>query len=96
LLAIDHAIAGKSVWFQQWQYEKGSALPGAEAQPPRLTLKGQALNHGALTGFVAALLSEPGIEEAQITRSALRRYVTTSVVDFEVIVTLSKPGAAAH
>jgi hypothetical protein len=96
LLAVDQAIGGKSVWFQQWQYEKASASSGAEEPSPRMTLKGQAIDHAALSQFIAALLSEPAIEDAQITRSALRRYVATSVVDFEAVVNLGKPSAEGN
>ena len=93
LLAVDHAIADQSVWFQQWQYEKAEALPRSEAQPTRMTLTGQALDHAALSHFVEALLTERVIEDVRITRSALRHYVSSSVVDFEIVVTLLNPAA---
>lgn len=98
LVAVDGAMAGQAVWFQQWQFDKpaASAPSEAESSPSRMTVQGQALDHATLSRFVASLLSQPVIESARITRSALRRYVSSSVVDFEVVATLRKPAAEAR
>jgi Tfp pilus assembly protein PilN len=54
-----------------------------------MTIRGQARDHSALSGFVRRLFTQPEIDDVRILRTALSNSRQTSTVDFELAVVLS-------
>ncbi|MCP4407750.1 MAG: hypothetical protein GY807_08315 [Gammaproteobacteria bacterium] len=54
-----------------------------------MEIKGQALDHSALSQFVRALFKQPEIHDVRVIRTALRRVFATSVVDFDLAVVVN-------
>ena len=54
-----------------------------------MTIRGQARDHSALSGFVRRLFTQPEIDDVRILRTALKNSRQTSTVDFELAVVLS-------
>jgi hypothetical protein len=55
----------------------------------QMRIVGQARDHAALSHFVRGLYESPGVSDVHLERTGLRRYTTTSVVDFELAVLLA-------
>lgn len=51
-----------------------------------MTIVGQARDHSALSKFVRALFKQSEIHDVRVVKTSLRRYSTTSVVDFDLAV----------
>jgi len=54
-----------------------------------MTIRGQARDHSALSGFVRRLFAQPEIDDVRILRTALNSSRQTSTVDFELAVVLN-------
>ena len=54
-----------------------------------MTIRGQARDHSALSGFVRRLFAQPEIDDVRIRRTVLNRGNQTSTVDFDLAVVLS-------
>jgi hypothetical protein len=54
-----------------------------------MEIKGQARDHSALSMFVRTLFRQPEIHDVRVLRTALRRYPTTNVVDFDLAVVVN-------
>ena len=54
-----------------------------------MTIRGQARDHSALSGFVRRLFAQPEIDDVRILRTALNSGRQTSIVDFELAVVLN-------
>ena len=54
-----------------------------------MTIRGQARDHSALSGFVRRLFAQPVIDDVRILRTALNSGRQTSIVDFELAVVLN-------
>jgi hypothetical protein len=54
-----------------------------------MEIKGQARDHSALSMFVRTLFLQPEIHDVKVLRTALRRYPTTNVVDFDLAVVVN-------
>jgi len=54
-----------------------------------MTIRGQAQDHSALSGFVRRLFEQPAVDDVRILRTALNRSNQTSTVDFDLAVVLS-------
>lgn len=54
-----------------------------------MTIRGQARDHSALSGFVRRLFAQPEIDDVRILRTTLSDSRQTSTVDFELAVVLS-------
>lgn len=51
-----------------------------------MAITGQARDHSALSKFVRALFKQSEIQDVRVVKTSLRRYSTTSVVDFDLAV----------
>jgi hypothetical protein len=69
-----------------------AAQPPADLGRARMRIVGQARDHAALSRFVHALDENPAVQDVHLERTDLRRYTSTSVVAFELAVSLK--GAA--
>lgn len=54
-----------------------------------MTIRGQARDHSALSGFVRRLFAQPEIDDVRIRRTVLNRGNQTGTVDFDLAVVLS-------
>ena len=54
-----------------------------------MTIRGQARDHSALSGFVRRLFAQPEIDDVRIRRTALNSGPQASIVDFELAVVLN-------
>ncbi len=54
-----------------------------------MTIRGQSLDHSALSGFVRRLFVQPEIDDVRIRRTSLIRRNQADVVDFELAVVLN-------
>ena len=54
-----------------------------------MTIRGQARDHSALSGFVRRLFTQPEIDDVRILRTTLSNSRETNTVDFELAVVLS-------
>ena len=62
---------------------------GAWQVETRMLIQGQALDHAALSEFVDGLFAQPEIVNVRVQKTSLRRYVQTSVVDFDLSIVLN-------
>ena len=62
---------------------------GAWQVETRMLIQGQALDHSALSEFVDGLFAQPEIVDVRVQKTSLRRYVQTSVVDFDLSIVLN-------
>jgi hypothetical protein len=60
-----------------------------------MTIKGQARDHSALSGFVRRLFVQPEIDDVRILRTNLSRSNRADAVDFELAVVINT-GASAR
>ncbi len=58
-----------------------------------MKIHGQALDHGILSRFVRRLLAEPEIRGVRILKTALRKYTSHRVVDFQLIARMNDNAA---
>ncbi len=54
-----------------------------------MEIRGQALDHSALSRFVKSLFEQPEIHNVRVLKTSLRRYPVTSVVDFDLAVVVN-------
>lgn len=54
-----------------------------------LRINGQARDHAALSRFLRALFERTEVRDVRVQRTALRRFTTANVVEFEIAVLLS-------
>lgn len=101
---IDRTIPPGDLWFDRWDLERadgeaahpavnagGTAQPqpvSTAVAPGRMRIVGQARDYAALSRFVRALYENADVQDVHLERTDLRRYTTTSVVSFELAVTL--------
>ena len=52
----------------------------------KMTISGQAYDHSTLSDFVQRLFKQSKIQNVRIVKTSLRRYSTTKVIDFELLV----------
>jgi len=55
----------------------------------KMNIKGQSRDHSALSTFIRQLFEQPEIQDVRIIRTAVRRYSSHSVVDFDLEVIVS-------
>lgn len=65
-----------------------SAADGAVRVQTNMTIRGQARDHSALSGFVKRLFAQTEIDDVRIRRTSVNRNEQVSAVDFELGVTL--------
>jgi Tfp pilus assembly protein PilN len=99
-LLIERALPEGELWFDRWDLhrnDRGSdaapaaasaAADAARGGGAQMRILGQARDHAALSQFVRSLYESPGVQDVHLERTGLRRYTTTSVVDFELAVEL--------
>ena len=51
-----------------------------------MEIRGRAIDHGALAGFVRRLVQQPEIEEVKVLSTGVRPYTSHEVVDFDLAV----------
>ena len=54
-----------------------------------MTIRGQAIDHQALSKFVRALFEEPAINDVNVQRTSLTNYANGRVVEFDITVVLN-------
>lgn len=54
-----------------------------------MTIRGQAIDHQALSSFVRALFEEPAIRDVNVRRTGLTNYANGRVVEFDITVILN-------
>lgn len=54
-----------------------------------MALKGQAIDHSSLAKFVQALLLQPEVDDVTVQKTNLRKYSSTSVVDFSLAIIIN-------
>ena len=54
-----------------------------------MTIRGQAVDHQALSKFVRALFEEPAIKDVNVQRTSLTNYANGRVVEFDITVVLN-------
>ena len=90
--------AGVIVDGQQRGVETGYFVIVAENNPgsapdltveTHMTIRGQAVDHQALSNFVRALFEEPAIKDVNVQRTSLTNYANGRVVEFDVTVVLN-------
>jgi len=54
-----------------------------------MTIRGQALDYSALSGFVSRLLERPEIEDVRVLRSTLKKQRDSRLVEFNLAVTVA-------
>jgi hypothetical protein len=54
----------------------------------QMTIHGHARDHAALSGFVGRLIEQPEVETAQLLNATLQRQPGSSVVDFDLAVSI--------
>ena len=69
---------------------------GAAAKKPEswqiqthMTITGQSRDHAALSGFVKRLFQQPEVDDVRVMKTALRRYTTTRVVDYDLAIVVN-------
>ncbi len=55
----------------------------------RMSVKGQAFDHAALSAFIRRLLEQPQVSDAYLKRTSVREYTMSQVVDFDLEVVVS-------
>lgn len=65
------------------------AAPDAWRIETHMKIKGQALDHAALAGFVTRLIDRPEIQDVRVLSTVLRPGQGRSVVDFDLAVTVA-------
>lgn len=83
-LTFDQAL-DNTVWMQEWNYVAGN-LAGEktdEASSMIILVRGQALDHTALSGFVERLMTQPGVKNVHVRRSAIQDQAS-GTVSFEM------------
>lgn len=81
--------ADRTGYFVVVPYGDSGKKPETWRIETHMTVKGQARDHSALSSFVRQLLEQAEIEDVRVLKTSLRRYMTMSVVDFEVAVVVS-------
>ena len=91
--------AGVIVDGQQRGVETGYFVIVAESDDPlaapdltvetHMTIRGQAIDHQALSKFVRALFEEPAISDVNVQRTSLTSYANGRVVEFDITVVLN-------
>lgn len=95
-LLVDRTLPAGELWFDRWELRLAAHAAGAQdaaadgepAREAQMTISGQARDHGALSEFVRNLYGASEVADVHLGRTGLRRYTTTSVVDFELAVVL--------
>jgi Tfp pilus assembly protein PilN len=94
-LLIDRTLPAGDLWFDRWELRLDAAVPAAgepagapPARAAQMTITGQAREYGALSEFVRNLYGASEVADVHLGRTGLRRYTTTSIVDFELAVVL--------
>lgn len=68
--------------------------------PPRIDhgfeIKGHALDHATISGFMRAIGEQPAVAAVRLTDSGLRKYSTLEVVDFSIAATLGANQSVAR
>jgi len=54
-----------------------------------MTIRGEALDYSALSGFVARLIDQPEIEDVRVLRSILKKQQKRKLVEFNLAVTVA-------
>jgi hypothetical protein len=66
--------------------EAGEERDKAWLMQTHMEIRGRAVDHSTLAGFVRRLVEQPEIEEARVLSTSTRRYTALEVVDFELAV----------
>ena len=64
--------------------ERQKAQERAQQKSGQITINGMALNHSALADFVNELVAQPLIKTVQVQNTRSRRYLETSVIEYEL------------
>lgn len=76
--------------------EDGAYDPDVDLQvETRMTISGQSRDHQALSTFVRALFTQPGVKDVSVQRTSLIDYAGGRVVSFELTVILNSEVEAA-
>jgi len=62
----------------------------------RMMIKGQALDHSKLADFVSRLMQQPEIRDVKVVDTNLKTYLSTQVIDFNMIVMLNNQLPNTH
>ena len=91
--------AGVIVDGQQRGVETGYFVIVADSDDPlaapdltvetHMTIRGQAVDHQALSRFVRSLFEEPAINDVNVQRTSLTNYANGRVVEFDITVVLN-------
>ncbi len=60
-----------------------------------ITIKGQALDHAAFSGFVQRLLKQSEIADVKVVKTALSRISDVNIVDFDIAILVNSKAAAS-
>lgn len=69
------------------------AMPDRWQVDTHITIKGQALDHAAFSGFVQRLLQQPQIADVKVVKTALSRVNDINIVDFDIAILVNNTGA---
>lgn len=70
-----------------------SGMPDRWQVDTHLTIKGQALDHAAFSGFVQRLLQQAEIADVKVVKTALSRISDVNIVDFDIAILVNNKGA---
>lgn len=68
---------------------KAATKPDAWQIQTHMTIKAQARDHAALSEFVKQLFQQSEVEDVRVVRTTLRRYISASVVDFDLAIVVN-------
>ncbi|MGI9295619.1 MAG: hypothetical protein ACR2PS_16690 [Pseudomonadales bacterium] len=68
------------------------AMPDRWQVDTHITIKGQAIDHAAFSGFVQRLLSQAEIADVKVVKTALSRISDINIVDFDIAILVNNAG----
>lgn len=85
MFLIFDQVLDNTVWMQEWSYTAGNLADDENDQTPpmMILIRGQALDHTALSGFVKRLMAQSVVKDVHVRRSAITDQAS-GTVSFEM------------
>lgn len=71
------------------QEANGSPNQQAWKLNTHMEINGQALSHSSLSGFIRNLIKQPEIEDVKVVNTSLRSYISSQVIEFNLVVVIN-------
>lgn len=90
----DQAHTVETGYFIVVPKDQAVGAPGEWGVQTHMTIRGQALDHAALSRFVDRLFAQDAVVDVRVQRTSLRRQRETDVVEFDMTVVLNSEANA--